>query len=108
MFLVIQLYPQKIDISCKYGERKIGKSQNIMELIVEVQNILTESLILLAGSVLRSSVFEHNTRYFKRLQGRTIGNKFAPPYTILFMGFLEDKVLNYFVEKPLVWWSLHL
>ena len=52
MFLVIQLYPQKIDISCKYGERKIGKSQNIMELIVEVQNILTESLILLAGSVL--------------------------------------------------------
>ena len=108
MFLVIQLYPQKIDISCKYGERKIGKSQNIMELIVEVQNILTESLILLTGSVLRSSVFEHNTRYFKQLQGRTIGNKFAPPYTILFMGFLEDKVLNYFVEKPLVWWSLHL
>ena len=108
MFLVIQLYPQKIDISCKYGERKIGKSQNIMELIVEVQNILTESLILLTGSVLRSSDFEHNTRYFKQLQGRTIGNKFAPPYTILFMGFLEDKVLNYFVEKPLVWWSLHL
>ena len=108
MFLVIQLYPQKIDISCKYGERKIGKSQNIMELIVEVQNILTESLILLTGSVLRSSVFEHNMRCFKQLQGRTIGNKFAPPYTILFMGFLEDKVLNYFVEKPLVWWSLHL
>ena len=79
-----------------------------MELIVEVQNISTESLILLAGSALRNSVFEHNTRYFKQFQGRTIGNKFAPPYTILFMGFLEDKVLNYFVEKPLVWWPLHL
>ena len=79
-----------------------------MELIGEVQNIWTESLILLAGSVLKNSVFEHNTRYFKQLQGRTIGNKFAPPYTILFMGFLEDKVLDYFVEIPLVWWPLHL
>ena len=79
-----------------------------MELIVEVQNISTESLILLAESVLKNSVFEHNMRYFKQLQGTAIGNKFAPPYTIFFMGFLEDKVLNYFVEKPLVWWPLHL
>ena len=80
-----------------------------MELIVEVQNISTESLILLAESVLKNSVFEHNMRYFKQLQGTAIGNKFAPPYAILYaMGFLEDKVLNYFVEKPLVWWPLHL
>ena len=40
-----------------------------MELIVEVENISTESLILLAESVLKSSVFEHNMRYFKQLQG---------------------------------------
>ena len=43
-------------------------------------------------------------RYFKQLQGTAIGTKFAPPYAILFMGYLEDKVLNSFVEKPLVWW----
>ena len=79
-----------------------------MELIVEDQNILTESLILLAESVLKNSVFEHNIRYFKQLQGAAIGNEFAPPYTILFMGFLENKVLNYFVGKALVWWPLHL
>ena len=79
-----------------------------MELIVEDQNILTDSLILLAESVLKNSVFEHNIRYFKQLQGTAIGNEFAPPYTILFMGFLENKVLNYFVGKPLIWWPLHL
>ena len=79
-----------------------------MELIVEVQNISTESLILLAQSVLKKSAFEHNMRYFKQLQATTIGNKFAPPYAILFMGFFQDKVLNYFVEKPLVWWPLHV
>ena len=79
-----------------------------MELIVEVQNISTESLILLAESVLKNSVFEHNMRYFKQLQGTTIRNKFVPLHAILFMGFLEDKVLNCFVEKPLIWWPLHL
>ena len=79
-----------------------------MELIVEVESISTESLILLAESVLKNSAFEHNMGYFKQLQGTIIGNKFAPPYAILFMGFLKDKVLHYFVEKPLVWWPLHL
>ena len=69
---------------------------------------MTESLILLTESVSKNSDFEHNMRYFKELQGTAIGNKFAPPYTIFFMGFLEDKVLNYFVEKPLVCWPLHL
>ena len=43
-------------------------------------------------------------RYFKQLQGTAIGTKFGPAYAILFMGYLEDKILNSFVEKPLVWW----
>ena len=62
----------------------------------------------MAESVLKNSVFEHNMRYFKQLQGTAIGKKFALPYAILFMGFLEDKILNYVVEKPLIWWLLHL
>ena len=67
-----------------------------MELIVEVQNISTESLILLAQSVLKKSAFEHNMRYFKQLQTTTIGNKFAPPYTILFMGFFGRESFELF------------
>ena len=39
-----------------------------------------------------------------QLQGAAIGAKFAPPYVILFVGYLEDKILNSFIEKPLVWW----
>ena len=43
-------------------------------------------------------------RSFKQRNGTAIGTKFAPSYTILFMGYLEDKILNSLVEKPLVWW----
>ena len=71
----------------------------------EDQTILTDSLILLAECVLKNNVFEHNMRCFKQLQGTAIGTKFAPPYATLFIGYLEDKILNSFVQKPLVWWS---
>ena len=70
----------------------------------EDQTISTDTLILLAECVLKNNVFEDNMRYFKQLQGTAIGTKFAPPNAILFMGYLEDKILNSFVEKPLVWW----
>ena len=53
---------------------------------------------------MKNNVFEHNVTYFKQLNGTAIGTKFAPPYAILFMGYLEDKVLSSFVKKPLVWW----
>ena len=46
-----------------------------------------DSLILLAECVLKNNVFEH-MRYFKQLQGTNIRTKFAPPYAILFMGYL--------------------
>ena len=70
----------------------------------EDQTIWMDSLILLAECVLKNNVFEHNMRYFKQLQGTVVGTKFAPLYAVLFMGYLEDKILNSFVEKPLVWW----
>ena len=58
----------------------------------EDQTILTDSLILLAECVLKNNVFEHNMRYFKQLTGTALGTKFAPPYTILCVGYLEDKI----------------
>ena len=70
----------------------------------ENQTISTDSLILLAECVLKNNFFQHNMRYFKQLQGTALWTKFAPPYAILFMGYLEDKFLTSFVEKPLVWW----
>ena len=70
----------------------------------EDQTISTDSLILLAECVLKNNIFEHIMRYFKQLQGTAKRTKFALPYAILFVGYLEDKILNSFVEKPLVWW----
>ena len=42
-------------------------------------------------------------RNFEQHQGTAIRTKLKPLYAILFMGYLEDKMLNSFVEKPLVW-----
>ena len=89
---VVGLYP---NIPHKEGLEAIRKALDKQE----DQTISTDSLILLAECVLKNNVFEHNMRYFKQLQGTAIGTKFAPPYAILFMGYLEDKVLNSLVER---------
>ena len=94
---VVGLYP---NIPHKEGLEAIRKALNKRE----DQSISTDSLILLAECVLKNNVFEHNMRYFKQLNGTAIGTKFAPPYAILLMDYLEDKILNSLVEKPLVWW----
>ena len=76
--------------------KTLGKREN--------QTISTESFILLVECVLENNNFEHNMRYFAQLKVTVMGTKFAPPGAILFMGYLEDKMLNFFVEKPLAWW----
>ena len=52
--------------------------------------------------VFKNNVFELNMRYFKQLNGTAIATKFVPPSAILLMGYLEDKILNSLVKKPLV------
>ena len=94
---VVGLYP---NIPHKDGLEAIQKALDKRE----DQTISTDSLILLAECALKNNVFEHNMRYFKQLQGTATGTKFAPPYAILFISYLEDKILNSLVEKPLVWW----
>ena len=92
---VVGLYP---NILRKEGLEAIRKALDKLE----DQTISTESLILLAGCVLKNNVFEHNLKHFKQLNGTAIGTKLAPPYAILFVGYLKDKILNS-AEKPLVW-----
>ena len=94
---IVELYP---NIPHKEGLEAIRKALDKRE----DQTISIDSLIFSVEFVLKNNVFEHNMRYFKQLQGTTIWTKFAPPYAILFMGYLEDKILKSFVEKPLVWW----
>ena len=94
---VVGLYP---NIPHKEGLEAIQKALDKRE----DQTISTESLILSAECVLKNNVFEHNMRNIKQLHGKAKGNKFAPPYAILFLGYLKAKILNSLVERTLVWW----
>ena len=92
---VVGLYPNIPHIEGLEAIRKVlDKREN--------QTILTDSLILLAEWVLKNNIFEYNMRYFKQLDGTGIGTTFAPPFAILFMGYLKDKISNSLVGKPLV------
>ena len=42
--------------------------------------------------------------FYKQLRGTAIGTKMAPPYAIIFMGDLEEKILKGYDKKPLAWW----
>ena len=57
----------------------------------------------LAECVLKNNIFEHNLTFFKQIRGTAIGTKMAPPYAIIFMGNLEEQILQDCSFKPLVW-----
>ena len=48
----------------------------------------------LAEVVLKNNVFTFGKKPLKQLRGRTTGTKFAPPYSIIFMGELEEEILR--------------
>ena len=66
--------------------------------------VSTKSLLDLTECVLKNNVFEHNDQIFKQKRGTAIGTKMAPSYAIIFMSILEEKLLETFPLKPLVWW----
>ena len=68
------------------------------------KTISTDSLMDLSECVLKNNIFEHNLSFFKQLRGTAIGTKMAPPYAIIFMGDLEERILQNCSFKPLVWW----
>ena len=68
------------------------------------KTVSTDSLIELAECILKNNIFEHNTSFYKQLRGTAIGTKMAPPYAIIFMGDLEEKLLKDCDKKPLAWW----
>ena len=52
---------------------------------------------------MKKDIFEHKTSFYKQLRGTAIGTKMAPPYAIIFMGDLEEKILKDCDKKPLTW-----
>ena len=53
--------------------------------------------------MLKNNISEFDEISFKQVRGTTNATTFAPPYAILFMADLEEKVLNAFEEKLMIW-----
>ena len=61
-------------------------------------------MIELLELVLKNNIFEFFDKTYKQIRGTAIGTKFAPPYAVLFMAALEEKILNKVKKKQNVWW----
>ena len=62
------------------------------------------TLVELADIVLKNKYFQFLDKAFKQKRGTAIGTKFAPPYSIFFMGDLEKRLLSDIDIKPYIWW----
>ena len=74
----------------------------------ENKQISHDTLADLAEIVLKNNIFEFDDKTFKKKtkkkRGTAIGTKFAPPYAILYMADLKEKLLEIFEKKPMIWW----
>ena len=54
-----------------------------------------------------NELHQEKTQLFLEKNPKTwtaIGNKFAPPYAILYMAGLKEKLLEIFEKNPMIWW----
>ena len=58
------------------------------------KDVSTDTLVELAELVLKNNIFNFNQKTLKQKRGTAIGTKLAPPYSILFMAELEEKILE--------------
>ena len=65
----------------------------------ENKQISSDTLAELAEIVLKNNIFEFDEKTFKQKRGTAIGTKFAPPYAILYMADLEEKLLEIFEKE---------
>ena len=95
---VVGLYPNIPHDEGLIALRKSSESR-------EDKAISTDSLMRIkAECVLKNNIFENNLSFFKQIRGTAIGTKMAPPYAIICMGDLEERILQDCSFKPLVWW----
>lgn len=66
-------------------------------------HIPTDTVVELAEMTLKMNTFIFNHRYYHQQQGTAMGTKMAPSYANIFMGDLEEKLLNQTELKPTIW-----
>ena len=69
----------------------------------EKPEMATNTLVELASLVLKNNYFEFNGRIFRQKLGTAIGTKIARVYANPFMNRLEDRLLESWDKKTLVW-----
>ena len=94
---IARLYP---NIRHAEGLASIRKNLNNREN----KEVTTDTLVELAGIVLKNNYFQFLDKTFKQKQGTAIGTKFAPPYSILLMADLEKRLLSDIDLNPYIWW----
>ena len=67
------------------------------------KQVKTGTLIELAELTLENKIFEFSDKTYKQIRGTVIDTKFVPPFAVLFMAALKEKILNKFKKKPNVW-----
>ena len=94
---VVGLYP-----NIPHSEGLISL-RRVLELRDNKQ-ISSDTLVELAEIVLKNKYFQFDEKTFKQVRQTAIGTRFAPPYAILFMADLEEKILSASEKKPMIWW----
>jgi hypothetical protein len=67
------------------------------------QDIPTDFLLSLMDFVLKNNNFTFNNEHYIQTQGTAMGTQMAPSYACLFMGVLEQKMLDQAPFKPYLW-----
>ena len=70
----------------------------------ENKQLSSDTLAELAEIVLKNNIFEFDKKTFKQKRGTAIGTEFAPPYAILYMADLKEKLEETFEKKTMSWW----
>ena len=65
--------------------------------------ISTGTLVELTEIVLKNNVFNFILKICRQKISATVGTRFAPPYFILSMSDLEERILENFDLKPYIW-----
>ena len=96
-----------MDVVDRYPNIPRGEGLASLRRFLETRDnkqISSDTLTELAEVVLKNNIFEFDEKTFKQKRGTALGTTFAPPYAIVFMPDFEEKMLDSFEKKPMIWW----
>ena len=67
------------------------------------KNVPTEDITKMTEFVLKNSLFELNSKFYKQISGIAIDTKFSLPYAFIFIDYIEIEMLKSQHLKPWLW-----